>query len=160
MSIRKIVWNDLLLTGLKIDNFKYEILLPASYYMVYSGFESDGLKHMNCDIDYDIINSDKFNDVISIINMNLRPVGDIGALEFFENNTEKDKEQALNIYKRICGFGNILIYFDKNKNIKNVLTTYISRMSLGKSRIYYGDEHELLLNSSLPTEDFIAREQY
>lgn len=159
MSIRKIIWNDLLLTGLKSDRFKYEILLPASYYMVYSGFEHDGLKHINSDIDYNIIDSDKFNGVISVINMNFRPVGDIGALEFFENNDE-EREQALNIYKRICGFGNLLIRFDENRNIKNILTMYISRISLGRSKVYYGDEQELLLNKCLPIEDFIAREQY
>lgn len=159
MSIRKIVWNDLLLTGLKIDKFKYEILLPASYYMVYSGFESDGLKHMNCDIDYDIINSDKFNNLIYVVNLNMKPLGNIGALEFFED-TEEDRIGALNVYKRINASGNILICFNDDKTIENVVTTYISRFSLGKSSIYYGDEIEWLFNDMYPYKDFIAREQY
>lgn len=159
MSIRKIIWNDILLTGLKIDKFKYEILLPASYYMVYSGFESDGLKHINCDIDYNIINSDKFNNVIYVVNLNMKPLGDVGALEFFED-TEKDKIGALNTYKRITASGNVIIYFNNDKTIENVITTYISRISLGKSSAYYGDEIEWLFNNMYPYKDFIAREEY
>lgn len=159
MSIRKIIWNDLLLTGLKIDKFKYEILLPASYYMVYSGFESDGLKHMNCDIDYDIINSDKFNGNISIINMNLRPTGELGAIDFYEN-TEEDRIRGINLYKRVSACGNVIIYFDENKNVENVLTTYTTMISIGKSRMNYTDERMLLFDHSYPTEDFIVKEQY
>ena len=159
MSIRKIIWNDLLLTGLKSDRFKYEILLPASYYMVYSGFESDGLKHMNCDIDYDIINSDKFNGNISIINMNLRPTGELGAIDFYEN-TEEDRIRGINLYKRVCACGNILIYFNKDKNIKNIKISYFPYFKMEKSYFSYSDNEMLLLDTSYPTEDFIAKEEY
>ena len=100
MSIRKIVWNDLLLTGLKLNNFKYEILLPASYYIVYSGFESDGLKHINSDIDMNII--------IAIRKIAyLRKISKVDTTEIFGVVTASmERGGAVEALKQINGFKN------------------------------------------------------
>ena len=123
MSVRKFIYDNHVLTGISTLLFPYEILLPGEYTMIYSGFEDLGNKYRNCDINIDLINSEKFTGIINIINLNPKSVPIVCTDPDYidiDNN-------AISLYKHICIFSFMTyIKFDmKDKNIKSVITEYI-----------------------------------
>jgi len=122
-QIKQFIYDNHVLTGIKTPLFPYEILLPGEYVMIYGGYEDQGNIYRSCSIDNSIINSERFNGLITIINLNPKSIPIVCTdVDYIDGD-----EDALSLYKHICIFGFITyIKFDEeNKYITNIITEYI-----------------------------------
>jgi len=158
VSIRLIKYKDFILRGIKTPLFPYEILLPENYYMIYCGYEDLGLSHINEDLDYNLINSDKFGNEIIVFNLNQSRF-DHYIRDFEEIDSD---EEILDEYKnRVNKSSIIVISFNKDHSINNVYVYYTqlySNLDELENVFDYGTSDFV----SLLYDDYynIAREEY
>jgi len=158
MSTRIIEYKDFILRGIKTPLFQYEILLPENYYMIYCGYEHLGLSHINEDLDYNLINSDKFGNEIIVFNLNQSRF-DHYIRDFEEIDND---EEILDEYKnRVNKSSIIVISFNKDHSINNVYVYYTqlySNLDELENMFDYGTSDFV----SLLYDDYynIAREEY
>lgn len=158
MSTRIIKYKDFILRGIKTPLFPYEILLPKNYYMIYCGYEDLGLSHINEDLDYNLINSDKFDNEIIVFNLNQSRF-DHYIRDFEEIDSD---EEILDEYKnRVNKSSIIVISFNKDRSINNVYVYYTqlySNLDELENMFDYGTSDFV----SLLYDDYynIAREEY
>ena len=113
--IRKIPYRDHFLTGITFEHYRFELLLPENYYILYEGIENQGPLDINGFISERYIYKNyRKKQRVSIINLN--PKGIYSFKHCKEENTRYD-----NIIERYENFKHCK---EKNTKYDNIIERY------------------------------------